>query len=85
MPIQLSVSEQRFFTDEFHAKPNVVPALIICVVAFGVWMLGVWMGDLHTSSKAIHAIGAVVAITGAVGSILCAWLSVRVWVVQHRQ
>jgi len=79
------VSEQPFFTEEFHAKAIVASALVISIVAFGVWMLGVWMGDLHTSLNAIHAFGNVVAIVGAVGTFFCVWLAIRVWVAQHRQ
>jgi hypothetical protein len=74
-----------FFTDEFHAHTNVWSALVKSAVAFGVWMLVVWMGDLHTSSKAVHAIGGIVAIGGAVLTFFCAWLAWRAWVVQHRR
>jgi hypothetical protein len=85
MPIQLGVGDQKFFTDEFHAKTNVVSALVMSAVAFGGWMLGVWMGDLHTSSKAVHALGFVIALAGFVMTFFCAWLAFRAWVVQHRQ
>jgi hypothetical protein len=85
MPTLPSVSEQKFITDEFHAKTNGASALVMSIVAFGVWMLGVWIGDLHTSSTAIPSIGAVVAIGGAIGTFFCAWLAFRAWVVQHRQ
>jgi len=85
MPIQLGVVEEKFFTDEFHAETNVVSALVMSTVAFGVWMLGVWVGDLHTSAKPVHPLGFVIALGGFVMTFFCAWLAFRAWVVQHRQ
>jgi hypothetical protein len=85
VPNQIVVSEQRVFTDEFHAKTPVASTLCTAAVALGAWMLGAWVGNLHTSSEAIHGIGTVVAIAGAVTSFSCAWLAVRAWIVQHRR
>ncbi len=79
------MSEQRYPTEEFHGNTIVGAALVISALAFGVWMLGVWLGDVHTSSRAIHAFGNLVAIVGAVGTVSCAWLAIRVWVIQHRR
>lgn len=79
------VGEQKIFTDDFHAKVNVSSALILSAVAFGVWMVGVWMSDLHTSLRVVHVLGAVVAIAGAITTFFCAWLALRAWQVQHRQ
>jgi len=79
------VSEQRVFADESHTKAIAASALVFAAVAFGVWMVGIWMDNLHTTVNAIHALGAVLAVAGAVGTFFCAWLAIRVWQVQHHR
>ena len=79
---QLVVSKQEFFTEEFHAQTNVASVLTLSGAAFGVWMLGAWMSNLHSS---VHAIGAWMAIVGATVTVFCGWLVARAWSVRRRQ
>jgi hypothetical protein len=74
-----------FFTEEFHAKTHVGSALVFSALFFGVWMLGVFMGDQHTPSKAIHVVGAVVAGAGFIGTFFFAWLAYQAWKAHSRQ
>jgi hypothetical protein len=76
------VSKQEFFTEEFHAQTNVASALALSGTAFGVWMLGAWMSNLHSS---VRTIGALMAIAGATVTVFCGWLVARAWSVQRRQ
>ena len=66
-------------------RDDVASTLVMSAVAFGVWMLGVWMGDLHTPFKVVHGLGALLAIVGAIMTFFCGWLAYRAFVVQHRR
>jgi hypothetical protein len=76
------VSQQELFDEEFHAQTNVASALVLSGLAFGVWVLGAWMSNLHSSA---HIIGAWVAIAGALVTVFCGWIAARAWSVQHQQ
>lgn len=76
------VSKQEFFTEEFHAQTNVASSLALSGAAFGVWMLGAWMSNLHSS---VHIIGALLAIVGATVTVFFGWLVARAWSAQRRQ
>lgn len=76
---------RRFFTDEFVSGIRVVGTSIYAVLWFAVWMLGVWLNDRHTSSKAVHVLGSVIAVGGAIMCLLFAWLAIRAWILQNRR
>jgi len=82
----MAQSPQRtpFFTDQFLAHVSVGWTAALAAVFFGIWMLGVWMGDVHTTSKAVHGLGAVIAIGGVILFLLCAWIAVRARRIQNR-
>jgi hypothetical protein len=79
---QLAVSNQEFFTEEFHAKTSVGAVLVLSGVAFAAWMAGAWMSNLHSS---VHIIGAWIAIAGAVVTVFGGWLAARAWSVQRQR
>jgi hypothetical protein len=58
-------------------------ALGMCGLFFIVWMVGDWIGDLHTSIRGLHAVGGIIAIGGCFLFLICSYVSVRAWQLRH--
>lgn len=73
---------ERLFSDSFVGALDVGVWLVVAAVFFGVWMLGVFLGDLHSVPTAVHIVGGVIAFVGAIPFFVCVWLAYRAWRLQ---
>lgn len=73
----------RGWDDALLAGVTFGSALRMCGLFFGVWMVGSWIRDLHTSIKGIHTLGGAVAIGGCVLFSVCSYVAVRAWQLRH--
>ena len=82
-PLEVTTLPLRRWDEPLLGAVTVGSALKMCGLAFGLWMIGIWISDVRTIVKGINTVGDAVAVLGFGLFVVSCYVLVRVCQLRH--